>query len=207
MLRVENISTWGVSGAIRGMRNPMNSWSRSDTVFTVDNEAVFRLGGNDLDLMKRLYKAGPEHRKYLRMIHIQMDVTAPLYWWKEYDTYKVATASNSCSTMHKVHSKKLTQEDFSIEHLGHVSLSAMSAIIDLLNENREQYLRTNDKRYWWQMIQLLPESYNQKRTIDINYETALSIIHQRRGHKLDEWAEFVGELERLPFVKEILEDD
>lgn len=206
MLEIMNIETWGFEHAIRGMRNPMNSWNRSDSYYgcSGDNydycickeECVnvyhnYRIGQDDLELMRKLYKGGSEHRKYLRSIIISIDINAPLYWWKEFDTYKVGTVSNSCSTMHKIHAKRFEREDFSIEHISNFKeqhwMVQMDNVISCLNVARMKYLETNDKKYWWQMIQLLPSSYNQFRTVTMNYETAVNIIHQRRNHKLDEW--------------------
>lgn len=220
MIKVENIEVWGWESAIRGMRNPMNSWEKSDTLYCdrVDcdpdrtcpyygeggchgSDGGIVLGKNDLDLMRRLFKAGNEHRKYLRMIHMTMDIVAPLYWWKEFDTYKVGTTANSCSTMHKLTAKEFTVDDFSYEHL--FSLGTLRMVIDDLNDNRAMYLSTKNKDYWWQMIQLLPSSYNQRRTVDFDYETAFSMIRQRTGHKLDEWNAFVEILKDLPYVKDI----
>ena len=220
MIKVENIEVWGWESAIRGMRNPMNSWEKSDTLYCdrVDcnpdgtcpyygengcngSDGGIVLGKNDLDLMRRLFKAGNEHRKYLRMIHVAMDIVAPLYWWKEFDTYKVGTTANSCSTMHKIAAKEFTVDDFSYEHL--FSLGTLRMVIDDLNDNRAMYLSTKNKDYWWQMIQLLPSSYNQRRTVDFDYETAFSMIRQRTGHKLDEWNAFVEILKDLPYVKDI----
>lgn len=198
MIKVENICVSGFEAAIRGMRNPMNSWDRSDSLVT---QHVYKVGGDDLTLMKKLFQGGPEHRKYLRMIHGSMDVIAPLYWWKEFDTYKVGTVANSCSTMHTIAKKKFEVDDFSTEYL--FSLGTIRMIIDDLNYNRELYLKTKNKQYWWQMIQLLPSSYNQRRTVDMSYETVFNIIHQRSGHKLDEWNEFVKILQSLPGVEEI----
>lgn len=214
MIKVENIDVFGWRAAVRGMRNPMNSWDKSDSSF--DGDIV--LGFNDIELMKRLIKGGPEHRKFLRMLHIQMDVTAPLYWWKQFDTYKVATVDNSCSTMHKIHDKEFVLDDFSHEHLLDADSKDFTAIIDggvclytptgllgmicnVLNHYRQLYLETKGKRYWWQMIQLLPDSYNQRRTLDFNYETAMTILHQREGHKLDEWNVFCNTLMNLPYME------
>lgn len=213
MIKIEDIEVWGFEHAIRGMRNPMNSWDKSDSncgSCMRKNEkrdcedCHIYIGKNDLDLMQRLYKAGTEHRKYLRQIFVSMDITAPLYWWKEFDTYKVGTVSNSCSTMHKIHAKPFELDDFSHEHLASWNMITIGYIIDCLNVERENYLHTKDKNYWWQMIQLLPSSYNQRRTITMNYENVMSIINQRSGHKLDEWNDFVAELKNLPYVKEIM---
>ena len=225
MIKVENIEVSGFKAAIRGMRNPMNSWDKSDSYFEDEidtNSKSFSIGENDLDLMKRLYKAGTEHRKYLRFINASLDIVAPLYWWKEADTYKVGTACNSCSTMHKIQEKEFSITDFSTEHLltsadcsakvytgdNIITTSPVDILlltIEALNKNREMYLRTKDKKYWWQMIQLLPSSYNQRRTLSMNYEVVIKMIQQREGHKLDEWNEFVEVLKTLPYIKEIME--
>ena len=192
----------------------MNSWDRSNSYFEDEidvNSKAFSVGDNDLDLMKRLYKAGTEHRKYLRQIMVSMDIVAPLYWWKEFDTYKVGTVANSCSTMHKIHSKEFTLNDFSTDHLiGTVSdatnpLKCLNDVIYCLNYHRHQYISTKDKTWWWQIIQLLPSSYNQRRTITMNYENVVTIIRQRTGHKLTEWEDFVEILRDLPYIKEIRE--
>ena len=206
MIKVEKIKVWGFEHAIRGMRNPMNSWDKSDSLFYSD-EARF-IGKNDLDLMRRLYQAGPEHRKLFRQIFISMDITAPLYWWKEFDTYKIGTTSDSCSTMHKIHAKEFELDDFSHEHLLYEEnvLYFLGQTVDVLNQCRELYLETKDKKWWWQMIQLLPSSYNQKRTVTMNYENAVTMIRQRTGHKLDEWRNFVEILKDLPYVAEIIEE-
>ena len=215
MIKVENIETFGLYGAMRGMRNPLNSWDKADTtVYQGHDKEFVNIGVNDLNLAIRLIKAGTEHRKFLRMIHVQMDVIAPLYWWKEADTYKVGTTANSCSTMHKIAAKEFTLDDFSHDHLfndavvynGYVSTSVLECVIGALNEFRNLYLETKDKRYWWQMIQLLPSSYNQRRTWDMSMETLLSILHQRKNHKLDEWNEFRDIcLEQIPYLKEFYE--
>ena len=215
MIKVENIETFGLYGAMRGMRNPLNSWDKADTtVYQGHDKEFVNIGVNDLNLATRLIKAGTEHRKFLRMIHVQMDITAPLYWWKEADTYKVGTTANSCSTMHKIAAKEFTLDDFSHDHLfndavvynGYVSTSVLECVIGALNEFRNLYLETKDKRYWWQMIQLLPSSYNQRRTWDMSMETLLSILHQRKNHKLDEWNEFRDIcLEQVPYLKEFYE--
>ena len=206
MIKVENIEVWGFEHAVRGMRNPLNSWNKSDSYFedTIDvNSKAYSIGENDLDLMRRLYKAGTEHRKYLRQIFVAMDIIAPLYWWKEFDTYKVGTVSNSCSTMHKIGSKEFTFDDFSHEHLTDGAMDALSDLIDELNLQREYWIDTKEKCYWWGMIQLLPTSYSQRRTVTMNYENVFTIIKQRTGHKLDEWGCFVEILKDLPYVKEI----
>ena len=206
MIKVENIEVWGFEHAVRGMRNPLNSWNKSDSYFedTIDvNSKAYSIGENDLDLMRRLYKAGTEHRKYLRQIFVAMDIIAPLYWWKEFDTYKVGTVANSCSTMHKIGSKEFTFDDFSHEHLTDGAMDALSDLIDELNLQREYWIDTKEKCYWWGMIQLLPTSYSQRRTVTMNYENVFTIIKQRTGHKLDEWGCFVEILKDLPYVKEI----
>lgn len=213
MIKIENIDVTGWEASIRGMRNPMNSWDKSDSkfidIFEDDDFNTYyqrsaEIGPNDLDLMHRLYLGGPEHRKYLRMLHISMDITAPLYWWKEYDTYKVGTTADSCSTMHKIHSRDLTLEDFSTDHMTGASLETMVHLLRTINIYRSHYINTKDKTYWWQMIQLLPTSYNQRRTVDFSYETAVTIIRQRTGHKLDEWRELVSVLMDLPYMREIM---
>lgn len=221
MIKVEKIDVWGFEHAIRGMRNPKNSWDRSDSYFedTIDvNSKAYSIGENDLNLMRQLYKGGSEHRKYLRQIFVSMDITAPLYWWKEFDTYKVGTTADSCSTMHKIHAKEFAVEDFSIEHLEtvarfdedgemHKPYMVLKVVIDCLNACRNSYLQTKNKTDWWQMIQLLPSSYNQKRTVTFTYENVVSIIRQRSGHKLDEWRNFVEILKDLPYVREIIDEN
>ena len=242
MLKIEKIETYGWEAAIRGMRNPMNSWDKSDShicdswqcadcsefIFNDDfdtgckrydlwknrvelNKVSYVLGPNDLSLMKRLAKAGTDHRKYLRMITVYCDITAPLYWWKEFDTYKVGTVANSCSTMHKIQDKEFMLDDFSYEHLiDNEDLAAYGAewitpldnlmiTISSLNGAREKYLETKDKMYWWQMIQLLPSSYDQKRTVMLNYEVLANIYKSRKNHKLDEWHTFCYWIEMLPY--------
>lgn len=203
-IKVENIDVWGFEHAVRGMRNPMNSWDKSDSYWDTFGR-FYHIGENDLSLMKRLYKAGTEHRKYLRQIMVSMDITAPLYWWKDFDTYKVGTVANSCSTMHKIHAKEFTLDDFSHEHMIEGSVVALKNLIHELNINRSSFISTKDKRYWWQLIQLLPTSYNQKRTVTMNYENVVTIIRQRSGHKLDEFNQLVEILKELPYVKEIEE--
>lgn len=205
MIKVDHIETWGWEHAIRGMRNPLNSWDKSDTSFYCYPEEgkAHSIGENDLSLMKRLFKSGTEHRKYLRMIIVSMDITAPLYWWKEFDTYKVGTVANSCSTMHKIQAKEFEREDFSIEHLEGESLVAFDNLLHVMNTHRQTFNVTKDKKYWWQMIQLLPTSYNQKRTVTMNYENVYTMLRQRKGHKLDEWNEFCSILSNLPYVEEI----
>lgn len=216
MLECEVLKIAGIDEAIHGMRNPMNSWNLSDSyieeyVKRIDEHKSvlvqeFKCGDNDLDLMNRLYLAGTEHRKYLRMIQVWCDITAPLYWWKEFDTYKIGTVSNSCSTMHKIHEKAFTLDDFSHEHLSvgeYSNTELLISVLDCLNVARELFLETKDKKYWWQMIQLLPSSYNQKRTVNLNYEVIANIVRQRTGHKLDEWSQLIDVFSTLPYVKEI----
>lgn len=215
MIKIENVEVVGWEPAIRGMRNPKNSWNRmdscscdSETCPMLDNDYEpvecsngmidFCIGENDHDLAMRLAKGGPVHAKYRRMIVVYLDITAPLYWWKEFDTYKVGTVANSCSTMHKIQDKEFTRDDFSCEHLIG-SMSVMNHIIDCLNYNRNLFLETKDKKFWWQMIQLLPTSYNQKRTIMLNYEVLVGMYKSRRGHKLDEWRDFCEWIETLPY--------
>ena len=248
MIKLENYEVVGWEHAIRGMRNPMNSWERSDSFYTcshggypcsecIDRDgckrtAIYNIGLNDHELMMKLAKGGPVHAKYRRMITVYVDITAPLYWWKEFDTYKVGTVANSCSTMHKIHEKEFTLEDFSTEHLlcddtDHdvicpfeagvyfesrppldenlvwstffSPIKTLELTIRVLNANRRAYLLTRDKRYWWQMIQLLPTSYNQKRTVMLNYEVLANIYHSRKHHKLDEWHTFCDFIESLPY--------
>lgn len=203
MIKIENIEVYGWQAALRGMRNPMNSWHRSDSFAAGDPDEEPKIGSHDLGLMQSLYVAGTEHRKYLRMIHVQMDITAPLYWWKEFDTYKVGTTANSCSTMHKIHAKEFVLEDFSTDHLTKESITWMKNTVINLNYWRECFLEHKNKECWWQMIQLLPSSYNQKRTVDFDYEVATRMIDQRSEHKLDEWQIFVMALKRLPYMSEI----
>lgn len=183
MVKIDNVKVFNVESAIRGMRNPMNSWDKSDSV---DGH----IGDNDFALMKRLFDAGTEHRKYLRQIFVSCDILAPLYWWKEADTFKVGTTANSCSTMHKIHSKEFVLDDFSTEHLHRLAYSTLEKVVFDLNYYRELYLKSKSKDYWWDMIQLLPSSYNQLRTVTMNYEVLANIIRQRKNHKLDEWLEF-----------------
>ena len=212
MIKIENTEVIGWEHAIRGMRNPMNSFDKSDSEWwECDHADVYypcaNIGPNDKELMQKLCKAGTDHRKFMRMIVVYADITAPLYWWKEFDTYKVGTVANSCSTMHKIHEKEFTLEDFSCEHLidGVVGIDELynpfkhfCNTVSCLNDCRIAYLRTKDKKYWWNMIQLLPSSYNQKRTIMLNYEVLANIYKSRRNHKLDEWVEFCKIIETLP---------
>ncbi len=201
MIKIENIETFGWEAAIRGMRNPMNSWEKSDS-YMWESSGWFEVGKNDLDLMTRLCNAGTDHRKFMRMITVYMDITAPLYWWKEFDTYKVGTVANSCSTMHKIADKEFTLEDFSHEHLENSWLSHLKKTIKLLNEARDAYHWCNTdakKEWWWQMIQLLPSSYNQRRTVMLNYEVLANIYKSRKNHRLDEWRDFCEMIKTLPY--------
>lgn len=206
MIKFEELEVVGLDHAIRGMRNPKNSWDKSDS--DIYNKKF--IGTKDLNLMMQLAKGGPVHAKYRRMISVYVDITAPLYWWKEFDTYKVGTVANSCSTMHKLDSKEFTIDDFSHEHLldhgdegvflgDWVPLYVLEHLIIVLNKQRDKFLVTKDKKYWWQMIQLLPTSYNQKRTVMLNYEVLTNIWESRKGHKLDEWHEFCEMIEDLPY--------
>ena len=238
MIKIENYEVVGWEHAIRGMRNPMNSWEKSDSEFIRDPDygcsgncpcedidghcdCCF-IGPNDLDLMKRLRNAGTDHRKFMRTITVYVDITAPLYWWKEFDTYKVGTVANSCSTMHKIAEKEFTLDDFSCEHLyacddidnmyysttaeeEFTSNDVLKVVIEALNNYRKQYLITKDKKDWWQMIQLLPSSYNQKRTVMLNYEVLANIYKSRKNHKLDEWKDFCKWIEGLPYSELITE--
>ena len=194
MIKIENIDVYGFEAAIRGARNPMNSWDRMDSCY---NNGEFEIGENDYKLLKNLTIAGPEHRKWNRMVTVTMDITAPLYFLKEWDTYKVGTVANSCSTMHKIQAKKFEISDFSVEHLR--SLRVMHEVIDELNFYRDRFNKTKDKADWWEMIQLLPTSYNQKRTVHLNYEVLGTMYHHRRHHKLDEWVEFCDTIKTLPY--------
>lgn len=233
MLKIENVEVLGWEAAIRGMRNPMNSWEKSDSGWSSDwpyiidpsvkghifvdsddeNYMELAIGPNDQNLMMTLRNAGTDHRKFMRMITVYLDITAPLYWWKEFDTYKVGTVANSCSTMHKIHAKEFTLEDFSCEHLDiyreHVmyapteyhfsSMDLLKLEIDVLNQCRENYLKTRAKSDWWQMIQLLPSSYNQKRTVMLNYEVLANMYKSRKDHRLDEWHTLCDYIEQLPY--------
>ena len=206
MIKITNAEVFGWDAAIRGMRNPMNSWDKSDSKHwhetIVGHEVERRVVGNaDLTLMKKLVKAGSDHAKFMRMINVTMDVTAPLYWWSEYDTYKVGTVANSCSTMHTIANREFTLGDFSTEHLDDVSLDTFNYIIAQLEYDRRLYIKTKDKKYWWDMIQLLPSSYNQKRTVQLNYAVLGNMYHARRNHKLDEWRDFCSWVETLPYAE------
>lgn len=227
MLKVENTEVFGWEAAIRGMRNPMNSWHLSDSEWSIcpddngDETFDYVVGEKDLKLMQNLSKAGDDHGKFLRYINVTVDITAPLYWWKEFDTYKVGTVANSCSTMHKIHAKEFTVDDFSAEHLDDVyyvddknivyfdgkhsatPFEVLCFIVTALNRYRKSYLETKDKYYWWQMIQLLPSSYNQKRTVQLNYQVLKAMYFARRNHKLDEWHTLCEWMEELPYFNEI----
>jgi hypothetical protein len=228
MIKIENTSVFGWEAAIRGARNPMNSWDRSDSHWGLaegevdyDGKLAYYIGENDLKLLRNLAKAGNDHGKFMRMINVTCDITAPLYWLKEYDTYKVSTVANSCSTMHKIHAKEFTLDDFSCEHLiddfdvdveipgtDHTTSGAMEIMymtIDVLNGYRSKFLETKEKKYWWQMIQLLPSSYNQRRTVQLNYAVLKAMYHARKHHKLDEWREFCQWIESLPYSELITE--
>lgn len=206
MLTIDKVSVYGFEESIRGMRNPMNSWDKSDSGYsnipridaTIDEseDHVYLLGCNDETLMNQLVKAGPSHRKFMRMIVVYMDIFAPLYWWKEFDTYKVGTVSNSCSTMHKITAKVFERDDFSTDML--TDFNCIDNIIDYLNKNRDLYLKTMDKKYWWQIIQTLPSSYNQKRTVMLSYEVLHKMYNERNSHKLDEWRSFCKKIHELP---------
>lgn len=221
MIKLEHTDVYGFESAIRGMRNPMNSWDKCDSDYEW-NPCVnhgeckphFVIGQNDLKLMKNLCKAGSDHRKFMRMLTVYVDLTAPLYWWKEFDTYKVGTVANSCSTMHKIHAKEFTMDDFSHEHLNVESTMMLKSIIRYLNMYRDSFIRTKEyhfpanyiKQEWWQMIQLLPTSYNQKRTVQLNYEVLRNMYHARKNHKLDEWKDFCKWIESLPYSELIVGD-
>jgi hypothetical protein len=224
MIKIENTEVFGWEAAIRGMRNPMNSWDKSDSYWVeerplgriiVNNGDVwdncqplrfnrFNIGENDLKLMKSLSKAGNDHGKFLRMINVTFDCTAPIYWWKEADTYRCGKEQNSCSTMHKIHAKEFTLDDFSHEHLDKEELDILEAVIYSLNWNRKKFLETKDKKYWWHMIQMLPSSYNQKRTVQLNYQVLKSMYFARKDHKLDEWHTLCEWMEGLPYFREVV---
>lgn len=224
MIKIERIDTWGFEHAIRGMRNPLNSWEKSDSIkcytnrncpgICKNNTCGLCIGSNDLSLMQKLYKAGTEHRKFMRQIFVSMDITAPLYWWKQADQYRINVTTNSTSTMHKIAAKEFCLEDFSTEHLYSDNLELFKDIITCLNGDRELYLSDNHdnpeekKEDWWQMIQMLPSSYNQLRTVTMNYENVANIVHQRSHHKLDEWREFCEVMVReLPYFDSIIDPD
>lgn len=203
MIRLERTAVMNLENAIRGARNPMNSWARMDSSFNEENRYV--LGPNDLDLAKRLRRAGSDHRKYLRQVFVSVDITAPLYWWKEYDTYKVATVANSTSTMHKIHSKPFELDDFSHDHMTEDTLAFMGAVIAQLEQIRLRYVNEGkSKADWYDLIQLLPSSYNQLRTCSFNYETLINIYYARRNHKLAEWHSFCDWIKELPYGRELI---
>lgn len=201
----ENTEVWGIEHALRGMRNPMNSWNRIDS--KINSEGLFEIGPNDLDLAKRLFKAGPEHRKYLRQIFVSVDISAPRYWWQEFDTYKIGTTANSCSTMHKLHYKKFEVEDFEINEDDSEQVKLlMSVICDNLNVLREHYLQTKSFEYIRQMKKILPESYIQRRTITMNFEVLLNMVKQRKSHRLPEWkVDFMNWVNEIPYFTNIVE--
>ena len=220
MIKIENTDVYGWEAAIRGMRSPMNSWDKSDShqgchLNNCDDcdeinwrdchcyDSIFKIGANDLRLMTSLAKAGSDHGKFLRMINVTVDLIAPLYWWKEFDTYKVGTVANSCSTMHKIQAKEFTLDDFSHEHLHDEAYDTLTGVIYVLNDFRRRFIQHKDKSDWWQMIQLLPTSYNQKRTVQLNYQVLKSMYFARKSHKLDEWREFCTWCETLPYFTEI----
>ena len=202
MIKIENTAVYGWEAAIRGARNPMNSWDMSDTTDGWDeNGADVIIGPNDKKLLQSLANAGPDHGKFLRMITVSLDITAPLYWWKEFDTYKVGTVANSCSTMHKIHAKEFALEDFSHEHLTPLALHTLETVVDMLNNYRADFTLTKSKDDWWQLIQLLPSSYNQRRTVLLNYQVLKAMYHARKNHKLDEWRDFCDWVETLPYAE------
>ena len=202
MIKIERTSVMNFENAIRGARNPMNSWNRMDSYY--DEKGNFIMGPNDLNLAQRLARAGSDHRKFIRQIFVSVDFTAPLYWWKEYDTYKVATVANSTSTMHKIASKPFELEDFSYDHMNEKALASLKATIDVLEELRQEYLETKDKTIWYSMIQLLPSNYHQMRTCTLNYETLMNIYDARRTHKLQEWHDVCDWIASLPYAKELI---
>lgn len=219
MIRIENVCVHGFEAALRGMRNPMDSWAKADSKFgyeacsdtfcdacpwfAVGCSDPCLVGPADMRLASTLAQGGSDDGKFLRMVTVTMDVTAPLYWWKEFDTYKVGTVANSCSTMHRIHARPFTLGDFSTEHLLDPSLEALEATVEALNQARERFVETRDKAWWWQLVQLLPSSYNQKRTVMVNYEVLRNMRAARRRHKLDEWREFVEWADGLPYVSEL----
>ncbi len=202
MIRITNISVMNFENAMRGARNPMNSWARMDSYY--DDEGNFVLGENDLSLASRLAKAGSDHRKFVRQIIVSLDISAPFYWWKEFDTYKVGTVANSCSTMHKIQAKEFAREDFSCEKMSEEGLAVLDSVIAFMERERLAFIETKDKAHWHNMIQMLPTSYNQLRTVTLNYEVLINIYKARRYHKLDEWKIFCAEIEKLPYAKELI---
>ena len=202
MLKTERVSVMNLENALRGMRNPMNSWDKSDSYY--DEDGTYVIGEADLSLAERLAHSGTDHRKYLRQIFVSVDITAPLYWWKEFDTYKVATVANSTSTMHKIHAKPFSRADFSTDHMDEETLAQFDHVIAYLELLRGKYMENKDKRYWYDMIQFLPSSYDQMRTVTLNYETLTNIYYARRNHKLDEWHTFCDMISALPYAKELI---
>jgi hypothetical protein len=204
MLEISKTSVMNIDNAIRGARNPMNSWARSDSFY--DENGEFHLGEADITFGAKLCRAGSDHRKFIRQIFVSVDILAPLYWWKEFDTYKVGTVANSTSTMHKIQAKAFSRDDFSHDHMSDVALSCLDMTISCLEERRQKFLETKDKSYWYDMIQLLPSSYNQLRTVTMNYENLMNIYYARRFHKLDEWHVVCDWIESLPYAKEFILD-
>ena len=203
MIKIERYSVMNFDNAMRGARNPMNSWDRMDSYYDANGNFVF--GENDLGLAKRLARAGSDHRKFLRQIFVSVDITAPLYWWKEFDTYKVGTVANSCSTMHKIHAKAFERDDFSYDKLDEGGLAALDAIIAYLESERIKFCEDkNNKQAWINMIQILPTSYNQMRTVTLNYENLINIYYARRTHKLDEWKKLCDWIMSLPYAEELI---
>nr|MCI9539606.1 hypothetical protein [Lachnospiraceae bacterium] len=202
MIQLERMSVMNLENAIRGARNPHNSWDRMDSAY--DGEGNYILGENDRELGNRLAKAGTDHRKFIRQIFISVDITAPLYWWKEFDTYKVGTVANSTSTMHRIHSKEFSIEDFSCDQMTEDTLAFMGQVITYLEQVRKKYIETKDKKYWYDLIQLLPSSYNQMRTVTMNYENAANMYYARRNHKLEEWHVFCRWVEKLPYAADFI---
>ena len=202
MIKISNIVVMNFDNAIRGARNPMNSWARMDSYYDADGNYV--LGDNDLGLASRLAKAGSDHRKFLRQVIVSLDISAPLYWWKEFDTYKVGTVANSCSTMHKIQAKEFCRDDFSCEKMSEGGLAVLDSVISFMESERLAFIETKDKAHWHNMIQMLPTSYNQLRTVTLNYEVLINIYRSRRYHKLDEWKILCAEIEKLPYAKELI---
>ena len=202
MLKTERVSVMNLENALRGMRNPMNSWDKSDSYY--DEDGTYVIGEADLSLAERLAHSGTDHRKYLRQIFVSVDITAPLYWWKEFDTYKVATVANSTSTMHKIHAKPFSRADFSTDHMDEETRAQFDHVIAYLELLRGKYMENKDKRYWYDMIQFLPSSYDQMRTVTLNYETLTNIYYARRNHKLDEWHTFCDMICALPYAKALI---
>lgn len=202
MIQIERVSVMNMDNALRGARNPLNSWAKGDSYF--DENGKFILGENDRSLARRLASAGSDHRKFLRQIFVSMDITAPLYWWKEFDTYKVATVANSCSTMHKIHAKPFERDDFSHDRLTDDALAALDALIAFLEKERLAFVETKDRAHWHNLIQLLPSSFNQMRTVTMNYETLVNIYYARRDHKLAEWHTFCDLIKGLPYAEDMI---